>query len=1054
MRLLHQCGRAFSAIAAACAIALPLAFAESAAVQQGQGDKLIYSADERGNRIPDFSNCGYAGADRDIPIVPTAVRVAPIDGDDTASIQAAIDEVSKLPLGDGGFRGAVQLAAGEFQVDRQLKITASGVVLRGAGAAEGGTTIVATGPDRRTLIRIVGGSECEFRGRPIRIADDYAPVGATKLTLTENKHLKVGDNVLISRPSSAEWIKSIGADAFGVGWRPGSRNLIWDRIITAIDGDTITLDAPITAAIEQEDKEHNEATVQKWVWPGRIYNVGSEDLRLVSQPTTGKPLDEDHAWHGITIENAQNAWVRRVEFTGFAGGAVALWESTKWCTVEDCISLAPVSEDGGFRRHTFFNQGQLSLFLRCWSEHGRHDFAVGHCAPGPNAFVNCRTRESLADSGPLESWAAGVLYDNVRIDGNALSLVNRWATPPGAGWSAANCVLWQCRASVINCFRPPAANNWAIGCWAIFAGDGSFESRSDFVRPMSLYQGQLRERLGEAAANRVGPILGDPETATNPTLEEAARFVEKSRQPARELVDDIRDRMREHTRPESNAKDAAPTDSPPSALRPPQSPPRPITLYNGWLVADGKVVTGGRFDPLWWRGHVRPDDVLQFGQSITRFSPGRVGTGFTDDLAQVADDMAVRGQVAYDHHYGLWYDRRRDDHTMGRQMDGNVAAPFYEQPFARSGDTAKYGTAWDGLSKYDLTTFNTWYWNRLRDFARHCDERGLVLLHQNYFQHNILEAGAHWADSPWRPANNINDTGLPEPPPYIGDKRLFMAPNFYDVSNPQLRALHRGYIRQCLDALADSSNVIQMTSAEYSGLLEFTQFWLDTIIEWQCDTGRDVLVGLSAPKDVQDAILADPRREPHVDVIDIRYWSYTKDGGLYAPKGGQNLAPRQHLRQTRLKPGGPAAIIKAVREYRDLHPDKAVLYNSAENCPSTHDGWATLIAGGSLADVKLPAELAAIVPTMKPVDGIVRDSNAWCLADGKEQFLVYAPASRDLELSLPAGKAHVRYLDPQSGNVKFEQQFAQTKAIQLTGDSAVVWVTIGDGSSTYRSPRQ
>ena len=42
--------------------------------------------------------------------------------------------------------------------------------------------------------------------------------------------------------------------------------------------------------------------------------------------------------------------------------------------------------------------------------------------PGPNAFVNCRTRESLADSGPLESWASGVLYDNVRIDGNGLNL--------------------------------------------------------------------------------------------------------------------------------------------------------------------------------------------------------------------------------------------------------------------------------------------------------------------------------------------------------------------------------------------------------------------------------------------------------------------------------------------------------------------------------------------------------------------------------------------------------------------------------------------------------
>ena len=35
-------------------------------------------------------------------------------------------------------------------------------------------------------------------------------------------------------------------DAFGVGWRPGTRDIRWDRTITRIDGDTITLDAPIT----------------------------------------------------------------------------------------------------------------------------------------------------------------------------------------------------------------------------------------------------------------------------------------------------------------------------------------------------------------------------------------------------------------------------------------------------------------------------------------------------------------------------------------------------------------------------------------------------------------------------------------------------------------------------------------------------------------------------------------------------------------------------------------------------------------------------------------
>jgi hypothetical protein len=269
-----------------------------------------------------------------------------------------------------------------------------------------------------------------------------------------------------------------------------------------------------------------------------------------------------------------------------------------------------------------------------------------------------------------------------------------------------------------------------------------------------------------------------------------------------------------------------------------------------------------------------------------------------------------------------------------------------------------------------------------------------------------------------------------------------MAATFYDVSNPQLRVLHRGYIRQCLDAFADTSNVIQMTSAEYSGPLEFAQFWLDTIIEWQQETGRDVLVALSAPKDVQDAILADPERAKHIDVIDIRYWAYTADDGLYAPKGGQNLAPRQHLRQTRLKPGGAAAIVKAIQECRDRYPDKAVIYNAEENCPSAHDGWATLIAGGSLADVKLPEELAAIISTLQPSDAVARGDGSWCLTnDSGEDVFYSATKSNAMDLKLPIGRYAARWLDVSTGDVLSSTEINADGRVHLTLESPVLWLT-------------
>src|SRR5258708_5876313 len=39
--------------------------------------KLVYEADQRGNRIPDFGHCGYRGGGVEIPQVPVRVVVAP-----------------------------------------------------------------------------------------------------------------------------------------------------------------------------------------------------------------------------------------------------------------------------------------------------------------------------------------------------------------------------------------------------------------------------------------------------------------------------------------------------------------------------------------------------------------------------------------------------------------------------------------------------------------------------------------------------------------------------------------------------------------------------------------------------------------------------------------------------------------------------------------------------------------------------------------------------------------------------------------------------------------
>lgn len=997
--------------------------------------QLAYRQDEQGNRVPDFSHCGYQLASRDIPDVPVKVFLNP--GED---IQAALNYVATLPLDANGFRGAVRLAPGEFEIYTKIEFKASGVVLQGSGADV--TKLLTSGQKRDPAIWIVGAGRRQLVAESkAAIVDDYVPVGASQFAVDDASQLQVGDTVVVTRPATPDWIELVGGRKVGPSWKPESFNLVWDRTLTAIEGRQITVDAPITTALESK---FGGGTIQKYDWPKRLENVGIEDLTLVSRCNLGNPMNEDHSWYGVYLDRVQNAWVRRVAMHQFAGGAVHLGRDTKAITVEDCASYEPVSEIGGYRRHTYFTLGQLALFNRCWSEHGRHDFSVGYASAGPNAFVQCRAVRALGDSGPIESWATGVLYDNVRISGAGLRLDNLWNSPPGTGWAAANCLLWNCRAADVRCFAPPGATNWCVGAWATPAGDGVFESLSDTVRPLSLYQAQLAARVDRQAAQRIEPLLGDPIASTSPSYEEAAGFVSQSNEPARTLRDVVEENMAAMAKQRKEELDGFSTvefAKVVSETRRDATVPQPksLNIASGWLTVDGQVKTGRRLRPSWWRGSMHTEVAAGFGFNATRFVPGRFGLGLTNDLERMANFFAAQGFACYEHHYGLWYERRRDDHLMVRRADGDVAPPFYEQPFARSGQ----GTAWDGLSKYDLTELNPWYWDRLTSLAALGLQQGFVLANQHYFQHNIIEAGAHWVDCPWRPANNINDVEISEPPPFIGDKRIFLAHQFYDLSKPKLRELHRNYIRANLSEFKYLPSVVHLLSAEYTGPLEFTQFWLDTIAEWEDETGIDVLVALSCTKDVQDAILADPGRAARVELIDIRYWTYDRNGKLYAPAGGLSMAPRQHMRQLRPEASSFASIVQAVREYRTKFPDKAVLYNGDAACRSGNDGWAVLIGGGSLADVQLPAELSTALVAMKPTDGIVTGKDQWALASGEGGLLIYTAdesGTLNLQLSSAASSYQARWLKPETGAIVALENLTAAQAASPTVHSKVLWL--------------
>lgn len=972
-------------------------------VQKGE---LNYLSDERGNRILDFSTCGYRSSEITIPDVGNVVFVSWKSGDNSSRIQKAIDYVSSLPVDANGFRGAVLLDKGIFELNEALRITVSGVVLRGMDCEQ--TVLIKKGVDRGSLIYIEGENDKKTIDT-LKVKTEYVPVNACCFQVLGANRLKVGDRVQVLRPSTKEWIESIGCYEHGgansySGWKPGEVDILWDRQVCQVDGSTITLDAPLTVAL---DAQWGTSLVMPYVWNGRIGDVGIENMTLISDYDKRYPKDEDHCWTGVSIENAENCWVRRVNFKHFAGSAVVVQHTASKVTVEDCVSNEPVSEIGGMRRCTFLTYGQQVLFQRCLSVHGIHDFAAGYCAPGPNAFVQCDTYESLGFSGSIDTWACGLLFDVVNVDGNDLIFKNLGQNKNGAGWNTANSMFWQCTASMIHCFSPSEdAKNRTYGSWAQCWGDGDWAEMDNHVQPRSLFYAQLKERLGKDVDSQARILPRSTNATSSPTVEQAMMLAKEAYEPRLTMekwicdapytasisieglknVDDIK---------QKKAKEII------------KNTPK-IGVVDGKIVKDGALLVGHSAVVPWWSGKLKSNWLPKAKPHITRFVPGREGWGLTDRIDSTIHYMVKNNVLVLDHNYGLWYDRRRDDHERVRRRDGDVWGPFYEQPFARSGE----GIAWEGLSKYDLNRPNAWYWQRMKEFAAKGAEHGLLLFHQNYFQHNILEAGAHWVDSPWRSVNNINGTDMPEPVNFAGDKRVFVADMFYDVNHPVRRKLHRNYIRMCLEQLADHPNVVHLVSAEYTGPLHFVQFWLDVIAEWKKETGKQVLIALSATKDVQDAILNDPIRSEVVDIIDIRYWHYKTDG-VYAPEGGKNMAPRQHARKMKVGKTTIDEAYQAVSEYRMRYPDKAVVYYG-QSYPQV--AWGVLMGGGSCP--ALPISDKDFLNDVAKMLILPSDGSYWQLGKSDIGYLIYSQKPMETLLKLSPGKYMLKKVNMRTGKIE------------------------------------
>jgi hypothetical protein len=489
--------------------------AQSEWARIGPEGTLVYKSFPGGDHIMDFSYAGYMGGGVKIPDVPVAKTVTPSGGDDTTAIQAAINEVSQMPLKDG-FRGAVLLAPGTFNCGRELTIKSAGVVLRGSGSSEGGTTINMTGSPH-LCISVGAGGDPKLVGQTVAITDAYVPSGAYSFHVADAGGFRTGDTVLIDRPATPAWVRFMGMDTLVRNGRQEhwvSGEMHTERTIKSVSGNLITLEVPLADSFDARYLNPPGGSVVKCELGARPTQIGVEHLRIVSPPlavTIDQPMNRAMRMDGVSDAWVDDLNVENTINSFYFGG------NTSRLTIEHVDIHHAVASIGAAKPEDFWAGGTQTLVDRCAvSGDNVFYFSTGARMMGPVVVLNC-VFHGNGHIQPHMRWATGLLVDNCKVPESGIDLMDRGIMGSGHGWTVGWSVAWNCTAKTYTIQQPPGSMNWAIGCKGkpeTSAQPGSakgeklasgiFDSPDTPVTPGSLYLEQLKERLGPEALKNIG----------------------------------------------------------------------------------------------------------------------------------------------------------------------------------------------------------------------------------------------------------------------------------------------------------------------------------------------------------------------------------------------------------------------------------------------------------------------------------------------------------------------------------------------------------------------
>lgn len=531
---------------------------------------------ETGKLIQDFSYAGYRAGEYPVPDVAGPVfnaAQAPYNADPTgtADSTAALQSAINTAKAAGG--GVVYLPAGLYRISPQgsasyaLRIDASNIILRGAGAGKTFLLNTSTNMRNTVVILVEGSTGAGFfaSGTGTTTIRQDLPGPTQVLPVASTAGFAAGQWVMVRANASDAWVTEHNEPGW-IGYSNSLRGVAYFRRVVAVNAATnsITVDAPTRYYLKTRDN----ARVLRLA-AGPVTEVGLEDFSIgnVQHPGTGwreedynYPTNAAYYVHNsflVKMLRVRDSWMRRVETFQPADNSttchllsngVLIQESSR-VTLGDCHFQRPQYGGGGGNGYMYRLQNANDCLLNaCRATFSRHGMVLSHMGSCGNVFHQCIDKDTGRQTGDTGSQTTGGSNSDHHMHFSHSNLIDAstgdnsswearyrpYGTPPLHNVTAAHGVYWNLLGTgggpAYAIRTEQSRYGYAIGtrgtrtavdrptyggtkCDPADHVEGLGEG--DTLEPFSLYQDQLARRLGLPAVTLPGLVtLPFPENST------------------------------------------------------------------------------------------------------------------------------------------------------------------------------------------------------------------------------------------------------------------------------------------------------------------------------------------------------------------------------------------------------------------------------------------------------------------------------------------------------------------------------------------------------------